>query len=86
MTPVLTGIPQRSPILPIIFLLYVKPHFNRLEKVYADTKCPRYIDDVGLVVVGKNEETNCRNLEIMAETAFEWGKENAVMIDGPKSD
>lgn len=85
MTSVPTGIPQESPISPIIFLLYVKPYFDKLEKLNQKVKCPRYVEDLRLVEIGRNAETNCQALQEMAITDFECGAENAVMFDNLKS-
>lgn len=83
---ILTGIQQRSPISSIIFLLYVKPLFDQLEKGYRQVKCPSYVDDVELMVVGTHERRKCRTLEKMARTACEWGKSRVVQFDDPKSE
>lgn len=82
----LTGIPQGFPILFIIFQLYVKPLFDELERRYPQSKCPIYVDEVWLVVVGKNEQANCRTSEKMAGMAFEWESTNTVQFDDPKSE
>ena len=38
--PMQTGIPQGSPISPILFLLYLKPLFDELECKYPSINCP----------------------------------------------
>ena len=38
------------------------------------------------LVVGRSEEENCRKLEAVARTAFEWGDNNAVAFDNPKTE
>ena len=35
---------------------------------------------------GDTEEENCRELEAIASTAFEWGDNNAVVFDDPKTE
>ena len=45
-----------------------------------------YIDDVACLVVGDSEEENCKELEAVATTAFEWGDNNAVAFDDPKTE
>lgn len=84
MTSVLTRIPEGSPISPIILLLCVKPVFDKPERLYPNVKYPSYIDDVGLVVVGKYEQINCRALEEMATMGFKWRAANAILFDDPK--
>ena len=47
---------------------------------------PVNIDDVACMVVGNTEEENCIELEAIAKTAFEWGDNNAVAFDDPKTE
>lgn len=86
MTAVMTGIPQGSSESSIIFLLYVKLFFDTLEKTNSQTRCPSYVDDVGLVVIGRNKDTKCRILEEIAKTAFTWNTANTGMFDDAKSE
>lgn len=57
-----TGIPQGLPVSPIVFLLYSKPLFDELERHHPYTKSTSHVDDVGLIVVGKQEAANCKKL------------------------
>jgi ribonuclease HI len=84
--PVNTGIPQGSPISPILFLIYLRFLFTTIQQRHPDTTTPSYIDDVACLVVGDSEEENCRKLEDIARTAFEWGDNNAVAFDDPKTE
>ena len=52
--PVQTGIPQGSPASPILFLLYIRPLFDKLHTHLPTLWTPSYIDDVAIVVRGKN--------------------------------
>jgi ribonuclease HI len=84
--PVMTGIPQGSPISPILFLLYLKPLFDVLKERHPELHLPSYIDDVSMIAEGKTEAANLRILTAAAKTAFEWGQHNAVIFDDPKSE
>lgn len=86
MTPVSTGIPQGSPVSPILLLLYISPLFEELEKEHPSARCPSYIDDVSLLVTGKTEAENSTILGKMAATAVTWGEKNAPMFDNPKTE
>ena len=69
--PVNTGIPQGSPISPILFLIYLRFLFSTIQQKHPGTTTPSYIDDVACLVVGDSEEENCKHLESVARTAFE---------------
>lgn len=84
--PVKTGIPQGSPISPILFLLYLTPLFNELERKMPSIKKPSYIDDLALVSTNKKVEQNIKELETAAKIAFNWAKNNAVAFDDIKSE
>ena len=67
---VTTGIPQGSPISPVLFLIYLKPLFDEINNKLPHIWCPSYIDDVGLVVSEKTLASNSRNLEQGAKAVF----------------
>ena len=78
--PVLCGLPQGSPISPILFLLYVEP-FLRLSKGRFG-----YADDGSLLVTGKTvQEVNTR-LQRQLDLTFAWGRENGVVFDVSKTE
>jgi hypothetical protein len=84
--PVQTGIPQGSPISPILFLIYLRPLFDELNARYPFAQCPSYIDDVAIVVEGRNEIENARLLGEIARYVFTWADKNAITFDGPKTE
>ena len=71
---------------PILFLIYLSPLFTLMEQRYPDIRCPSYIDDICLLVVGDPPQQNYPILEEGVTTCFNWGKENAVPFDDPKSE
>ena len=54
--PVNTGIPQGSPISPILFLIYLRFLFTTIKQQHPGTTTPNYIHDVACLVVGDSEE------------------------------
>jgi hypothetical protein len=84
--PVGTGIPQGSPTLPILLLLYLRPLFDSIQLHYPSIWSPSYIDDVALVAQGKTREGNSRALELAARTTFQWAWDNAVAFNDAKSE
>ena len=85
-SPINTGIPQGSPVSPILFLFYVFPPFKMMRLKHPHVICPSYIDDICLVVEGDSPEENATELEEAVATCFMWGKKNAVAFDDPKSE
>ena len=81
-----SGIPQGSPISPILFLIYIRFLFDRIKRKHQHVKLPSYIDDVALIVEGKITEENCKYLEQITKTTFQWATENAVTFDDSKSE
>lgn len=86
MSTMLTAMPQGSPVTPILFLPYLSPLLDIIEKQYPITTCPSYLDNVGLLVAGRSEASNCGKLKNMASTAIGWGVEEALVFDNPKTE
>ena len=84
--PVNTGIPQGSPCSPILFLIYLKPLFDELERHKLNIQTPSYIDDVAIMVTGKSTVKNAATLQKAAAIAFEWARQNAIAFDDSKSE
>ena len=58
-----TGILQGFPISPILFLFFNKDLVNFCACGIRKVSGIRFIDDVHILVVGKDTESNCRTLE-----------------------
>lgn len=86
MAPVETGIPQGSPISPILFLIYLQPLLQHLEELHPNAFFPSYIDNVAVVVTGRSEAENSRTFTTIATTIIEWWEDNALSFDGPKTE
>src|SRR5205814_4389667 len=60
LTDIWCGLPQGSPISPILFMLYIAPLF------WLGTTTKRrfgYADDIGLLAVSTDLQTNCEKLQ-----------------------
>lgn len=86
--PINTGIPQGSPISPILFLFYLTNLFTDLKPslLTPQLRSPSFIDDVALIVTGPSEEANSKALERAARKAWNWAADNVIVFDDPKTE
>lgn len=79
-TPLACGVPQGSPISPILFLLYMQPLLTR-----GDTTVKfGYADDIAFLRTGKDTLETTAALSRDALDFLQWGRENAVSFDPAK--
>jgi retron-type reverse transcriptase len=76
-----TGIPQGSPISPILFLIYVRNLFTS-----TSVKFLSYIDDFSLTVVSSSLRKNTKILEREVVKLYQLAAENAIQFDLAKTE
>lgn len=81
-----SGISQGSPISSMLFLIYIRFLFTKINNKHTHLKLPSYIDDVAIIVEGKTAKENSKTLELVTKTAFQWAEDNAVTFDDSKSE
>jgi len=73
-----TGIPQGSPVSPILFTAYLSGLFGYVEERVPGVKTLSFVDDVALTTGGDTEDGISQTLERAAAAAQEWAEANAV--------
>lgn len=62
-TQIVTGIPQSSPLSPILYLFYNSDLIDGCNaRTDLDTMATGFVDEVGLLTIGNSTEDNCRSL------------------------
>jgi hypothetical protein len=83
-----TGVPQRSPALPVLFFIYLSGLFGKDEKEEEECESEgiSFVDDVAWVVEGEDEGECTQRLERCAVGALKWAGENAGQFDIKKTE
>ncbi|KAJ6114107.1 hypothetical protein N7512_007552 [Penicillium capsulatum] len=68
--PIQTGIPQGSPVSPILYLFYNADLIEACKT--QDTEAVGYIDDVSTLAVGPTAQRNCKTLKKIHRKAEQW--------------
>jgi len=66
-----SGISQGSLISPMLFLIYIRFLFTKINNKHTQLKLPSYIDDVAIIVEGKTAKKNSKVLKLVTKTAFQ---------------
>ncbi len=81
-TDITCGLPQGSPVSPILFMLYIAPllRLGRPKGRFG------YADDLALLTISPSLTTNCETLSQSLEEALNWGAAEGITFDPRKSE
>ena len=72
------GIPQGSPLSPILFLFFISELLERFSDPENDLLGLGFVDDTNLIAWGATAEDNCRRLTAAHAQCEEWARENGA--------
>ena len=85
--PLYCGLPQGSPVSPILFLLYTQPIYKLgQQRHHQQYKRFGYADDVATLHIGNTVEETTRKASEDISLLIGWGQENAVQFDHKKTE
>ena len=69
---VVAGVPQGSPLSPILFILYIASLYQALKTAHPLVSIVGFIDDTNLLAFGKDSVANTQQLEKAWRTCLQW--------------
>ena len=79
-----TGIPQGSPVSPILFLIYISQLFTKHS--YLQERLISYMDDIAIVASSRSSHENCKLLQSAANKLIKWGQNHYIEFDMKKTE
>jgi ribonuclease HI len=81
-----SGVPQGSPVSPILFAIYLSGIFGDIEQAVPGVRALSFADDIGILALGSSVDQVCERLQQAGQAAIAWGQDNAVQFDEDKTE
>jgi Reverse transcriptase (RNA-dependent DNA polymerase)/Endonuclease-reverse transcriptase len=75
-----TGIPQGSPLSPILFLFFISELLAEFQRVSSDTLGFGFVDDTNLITWGDTAQDNCQRLTNAHDKCTAWAKRHGAIF------
>src|SRR5436305_9119998 len=75
-----TGIPQGSPLSPILFLFFISELLADFQRVNGDTLGFGFVDDTNLITWGNTAQENCQRLTSAHNRCIAWAKRHGAVF------
>ncbi|EAQ89408.1 hypothetical protein CHGG_06027 [Chaetomium globosum CBS 148.51] len=85
-TAIRAGVPQGSPLSPVLFILYISSLYKQLKDEHPHLAIEGFADDTNLLVFGRNPEANVRQLEAAWGTCIRWVDSQGMKFAPEKSE
>lgn len=80
------GLPQGSPVSPVLFILSISAMFPYLTESHPDVESISFVDDIGLALKCSDLGEGVRGIESIARHAVEWGDDHQVEFEIGKTE
>jgi hypothetical protein len=84
--PIRAGVPQGSPLSPILFILYIATLYEAIEAAHPGVGIIGFADDTNLLVVSRDPTANARRLERVWDTCERWARTRGMQFEPGKSE
>jgi hypothetical protein len=81
-----TGLPQGSPVSPVLFVIYIVDLVTPVESTVPGAVALSFIDDVTWIVDGIDDAEVAVKLDTYAAKCLTWAQDNAVCFEEDKTE
>ena len=78
--PIRTGLPQGSPMSPILYLFFNAGLLELIERSNVRATAIGFVDDINLLAFGRSTEENCATLERIHAACFKWASRHGTVF------